>query len=179
VLSREGTIMQHYDLVRQKRIGALRIRCHGDYHLDKLLYTGNDFVITDFEGETGRPLGQRRMKRSPLRDVAGMVRSFHYAAHTVLHTLVPLQHRPEETAPLLRRWAQYWYTWVAVEFLQTYFEGMANTGLIPPDPADVRILLEAFLLDKALYEVNYELTNRSNWVHVPIEGIRAMLDTWG
>jgi maltose alpha-D-glucosyltransferase/alpha-amylase len=179
VLARETVINQHYDLVRKDRIEALRIRCHGDYHLDKLLYTGNDFVITDFEGETGRPLGQRRMKRSPLRDIAGMIRSFHYAAHTVLHTLVPLQHRPEETVPLLRGWAQYWYTWVAVEFLRAYFEAMAKTRLIPPDPDHVRILLEAFLLDKALYEVNYELTNRSNWVHVPIEGISTMLDFWG
>ncbi len=179
VLAREATIMQHYDLVRRERLAATRIRCHGDYHLDKLLYTGNDFVITDFEGETGRPLGQRRMKRSPLRDIAGMIRSFHYAAHTVLHTLVPLQHRPEEAVPLLRRWATYWYTWTAVEFLRTYLQRMGRTRLVPPDPEHTRILLEAFLLDKALYEVNYELTNRSNWVHVPIEGISHMLDSWG
>ncbi|MCJ7606070.1 MAG: hypothetical protein MUO19_08595, partial [Dehalococcoidales bacterium] len=177
VLENEKTIIDRYELIRRHKIEAMRIRCHGDYHLGKVLYTGNDFVITDFEGEPGRSLTQRRMKRSPLRDVAGMIRSFHYAAHTVLHTIVPLQHKPEETAPLLQRWAQYWYTWVSVEFLNSYLDTMSRTELLPVDPGQIRLLLEAFLLDKALYEVNYELTNRSNWVHVPLQGIRHILET--
>ena len=172
VLDGEKTIIDRYNLVRRGKISASRIRCHGDYHLGQVLYTGKDFVITDFEGEPARSLSERRLKRSPLRDVAGMIRSFHYAAHTALT-------KQENNLPVLKNWAQFWYIWVSVVFLNTYLDIIKPTGLIPEDSEQLKILLDAFLLDKALYEVGYELNNRPDRVNIPLQGILQMLEAGG
>jgi maltose alpha-D-glucosyltransferase/alpha-amylase len=176
-LEMEKEIIERYNLIRKQKIAAVRIRCHGDYHLGQVLYTGNDFVIIDFEGEPARSLSERRLKRSPLRDVAGMLRSFHYAAHSAVLKQMPLLPKPEDDQPLLQHWAQYWYTWVSVEFLNTYLDVIAQTGLLPDKPDQLKILLDAFLLDKALYEVGYELNNRPDWVGVPLQGILQLKET--
>lgn len=175
ILDREEAIIERYNLIRRQKISAARIRCHGDYHLGQVLYTGNDFVIIDFEGEPARSLSERRLKRSPLRDVAGMLRSFHYAAHTAVVRQSSLLPGPEEV-PLLRHWAQYWYTWVSVEFLNNYLDIMEQTGILPENQEQLNVLLNAFLLDKALYEVGYELNNRPDWVSVPLQGIIQLLE---
>jgi maltose alpha-D-glucosyltransferase/alpha-amylase len=177
ILEMEKEIIERYNLIRKQKIAAVRIRCHGDYHLGQVLYTGNDFVIIDFEGEPARSLSERRLKRSPLRDVAGMLRSFHYAAHSAVLKQMPLLPKPEDDQPLLQHWAQYWYTWVSVEFLNTYLDVIAQTGLLPDKPDQLKILLDAFLLDKALYEVGYELNNRPDWVGVPLQGILQLKET--
>jgi maltose alpha-D-glucosyltransferase/alpha-amylase len=177
VLNMEKDIIERYNLIRQQKIAAMRIRCHGDYHLGQVLYTGNDFVIIDFEGEPARSLSERRLKRSPLRDVAGMLRSFHYATHSAVMKQVPLLSKPEDSLPLLQRWGQYWYTWVSATFLNTYLDIMAHTGLLPDKSEELKILLDAFLLDKALYEVSYELNNRPDWVRVPLQGILQHMET--
>jgi maltose alpha-D-glucosyltransferase/alpha-amylase len=179
VLAMEKTIIDRYNLIRHGKISAYRIRCHGDYHLGQVLYTGKDFVIIDFEGEPARALSERRLKRSPLRDVAGMIRSFHYAAQTALNKYVTLQPKPEDTLPALQHWAQNWHIWVSVDFLNTYLDTISQTGLLPEDPEKLKILLDAFLLDKALYEVGYELNNRPDWVKVPLQGILQMLAVEG
>jgi maltose alpha-D-glucosyltransferase/alpha-amylase len=179
VLDMEKTIIGRYDLVRRGKIAASRIRCHGDYHLGQVLFTGKDFVIIDFEGEPARSPGERRLKRSPLRDVAGMIRSFHYAAQTALDKQALLLPQPENTLPRLNQWAQYWYTWVSASFLNAYLDIMKPAGLLPEDPAQLKILLDAFLYDKALYEVGYELNNRPDWVKVPLQGILQMLAAEG
>jgi maltose alpha-D-glucosyltransferase/alpha-amylase len=140
-----------------------------------VLYTGSDFIITDFEGEPARSLSERRLKRSPLRDVAGMIRSFHYAAHTALMRYAPLLPKPEDDLPVLQHWAQYWYTWVSVEFLNTYLDIVRQVGLVSENPEHSKILLEAFLLDKAFYEVSYELNNRPEWLKIPLQGIFQLL----
>ncbi len=176
ILDMEKNVIERYNLIRKQKIAAARIRCHGDYHLGQVLYTGNDFVIIDFEGEPARSLSERRLKRSPLRDVAGMLRSFHYVAHSAILKQMPLSSSPEDDKPLLQHWAQYWYTWVSVEFLNTYLDIMAQTGLLPAKPEHLKILLEAFLLDKALYEVSYELNNRPDWVEVPLQGILNLME---
>jgi maltose alpha-D-glucosyltransferase/alpha-amylase len=177
ILDMEKEIIERYNLVRGQKIAAVRIRCHGDYHLGQLLYTGNDFVIIDFEGEPARSLSERRLKRSPLRDVAGMLRSFHYAAHSAVLKQMPLLSNPEDDKLLLQHWSQYWYIWVSAEFLNTYLDIMAQTGLLPDKPEQLKILLDAFLLDKALYEVSYELNNRPEWVGVPLQGILQLMET--
>jgi len=175
VLAQEQTIIDRIRLVRDRKMGASRIRCHGDYHLGQVLHTGKDFVIIDFEGEPARSLSERRLKRCPLRDVAGMLRSFHYAAHTALlrHSSPAL--RPGDR-PALEQWGRFWYTWVSVAFLSSYLDAVWPSGLLPADPEDLRILLDAYLLDKALYEVGYELNNRPDWVRVPLRGILDLLE---
>ncbi|MFH1646230.1 MAG: maltose alpha-D-glucosyltransferase [Chloroflexota bacterium] len=179
VLDLQDTIIERYNRVRRGKIKASRIRCHGDYHLGQVLFTGKDFVIIDFEGEPARSLSERRLKRSPLRDVAGMIRSFHYAAHTALLKQAPQLPKPEDILPLLEHWAQYWYVWVSVDFLNTYLDIIGQTGLLPEDPDQLKTLLDAFLLDKAIYEVGYELNNRPDWVKVPLQGIIQLIEWEG
>ncbi|MFC2022944.1 maltose alpha-D-glucosyltransferase, partial [Chloroflexota bacterium] len=164
VLDLEKDIIERYQPIRKQKIAAARIRCHGDYHLGQVLFTGKDFVIIDFEGEPARSLSERRLKRSPLLDVAGMIRSFHYAAHSALTRQVPQSPRPEDDLPLLQHWAQYWYVWVSVSFLTSYFDVVRPVGLVPENPEHLRILLDAYILEKAIYEIGYELNNRLNWV---------------
>jgi len=174
VLDSEESIMQRFRSIRNQRISGARIRCHGDYHLGQMLYTGKDFFIIDFEGEPARSLSERRIKRSPLRDVAGMIRSFHYAAHSALLHQSSLALKPEDL-PALEHWAQFWYFWVSSSFLMSYLNGVEQAQLLPDDPEQLRILLDAYLLEKAVYEIGYELNNRPDWLKVPLQGILQLL----
>ena len=174
VLALQDTIIGRLHDVTRQKITGMRIRCHGDYHLGQVLYTGNDFVIIDFEGEPARHLGERQIKRSPLRDVAGMIRSFHYAAHAALRAQTSAVLRPQDL-PVLKEWAHAWYYWVSTTFLKSYLELMADTPILPPSRESVQVLLDAYLLDKAIYEVNYELNNRPDWVGLPLKGILQVL----
>ncbi len=159
----------------ERRIGGQRIRCHGDYHLGQLLHTGRDVVILDFEGEPSRPLSQRRLKRLALTDVASMLRSFHYAASgSLIRTRSSGSVRPQD-AELLDSWAQHWYGWVAAAFLRGYRASVAGAAFLPQDEADWAILLDALLLQKAFYELGYELNNRPDWVTIPLQGIVSLL----
>jgi len=174
VLDSEASIIDRFRLIRNRKIEAARIRCHGDYHLGQVLYTGKDFVIIDFEGEPSRSLSERRIKRSPLRDVAGMIRSFHYAAHSALLQQASLALKPEDLSAL-EHWAQFWYIWVASSFLTSYLEGVEQARLLPDDPEQLRVILDAYLLEKATYEIGYELNNRPDWLKVPLQGILQLL----
>jgi maltose alpha-D-glucosyltransferase/alpha-amylase len=153
------------------RITAKRIRCHGDYHLGQLLYTGRDFVIIDFEGEPGRSIGERRLKRSALRDVAGMLRSFDYAAAFGLRSE---RLRPEDI-PALVPWSRFWYRWTSAVYLKAYFAATAGTDFLPASQEERKSLLDFLLLEKAVYELGYELNSRPDWVDVPIRGILEMV----
>jgi maltose alpha-D-glucosyltransferase/alpha-amylase len=163
-------------LIRSRKISAARIRCHGDYHLGQVLYTGKDFVIIDFEGEPARSLSERRIKRSPLRDVAGMIRSFKYAAHSALLHQASLGLKSEDISAL-QHWAQFWHVWVSSCFLISYLNGVDQAKLLPDDQEQRRILLDTYLLEKALYEIGYELNNRPDWLEVPIQGVLQMIKT--
>jgi maltose alpha-D-glucosyltransferase / alpha-amylase len=176
VVNREKEIMDRLKTVLKARITGMRVRIHGDYHLGQVLYTGNDFIIIDFEGEPARPLSERRLKRSPLRDVSGMLRSFHYAAYTGLfhHTSVR-----REDLPTLRPWAELWPQYVGGAFLRSYLDTTGNAALLPKDSEGIDILLNAFLLNKAIYELGYELNNRPDWVMIPLKGILSILDIKG
>ncbi len=154
------------------RIEAMKIRIHGDYHLGQVLFTGKDFSIIDFEGEPARSIGERRLKRSPLADVAGMLRSFHYAISSAL--LQRISSLPED-APLLQSWADAWYRYVAGSFLRTYVQTTASARLAPADPAAFEKLLQPFLIEKAVYEVGYEMNNRPDWLAIPMRGIFQVL----
>jgi len=173
ILELEEQVRDRLRLPRDRKIEAIHIRCHGDYHLGQVLYTGNDFVIIDFEGEPTRPLSVRRLKRSPLRDVAGMLRSFHYASYAALLGQAPGV-RPEDFATL-EPWARFWYLAVSDAFLKGYLDVVGLTALLPRTPDELRTLLDAYLLEQALYEVSYELTYRPAWVRIPLTGILDLL----
>lgn len=173
VLDLEAEIRRRYRSLLQRKLNTMRIRVHGDYHLGQVLYTGRDFVIIDFEGEPARPLSERRIKHSPLRDVAGMLRSFHYASYAALFGQVPGV-RPEDF-PALEPWAGFWSTWVSVAFLKAYLAVAKDEPFLPKDPIELQILLEAYLVAKAVYEVGYELNNRPDWLKVPIQGLLQLL----
>jgi maltose alpha-D-glucosyltransferase/alpha-amylase len=151
------------------------IRVHGDYHLGQVLYMGNDFGIIDFEGEPGRTLPDRRRRRSPLVDVAGMLRSFQYAAESVLRGDIPVQGLRQRDEPRLQPWVRAWTGWVSHAFASGYFETMSGSALIPSDQKSLAELLDAFILEKAFYELSYELDNRPDWVSIPLSGLAELL----
>jgi maltose alpha-D-glucosyltransferase/alpha-amylase len=176
LVEREEGILAVFRAIVGARLDGSRIRIHGDYHLGQVLYTGNDFVIIDFEGEPARSLGERTIKRSPLRDVAGMLRSFDYAAHTALFGLIERGVLVDQEAASLQPWARFWSQWVGSNFLRAYLPAVSSAGLIPEDRAAVERILRVLLLDKALYELGYELNNRPSWARIPIRGMLELLD---
>ena len=157
---------------------GLRIRIHGDYHLGQVLRARGDYVILDFEGEPARTLVERRAKQSPLRDVAGMLRSFSYAAYSALDHFTQ---RHPGTAKSLEPWALLWQNVVSTEFLTAWRTTVAagappagSAQHLTPQPAQAHLLLNAYLLEKALYELLYELNNRPAWVRIPLAGILGL-----
>jgi maltose alpha-D-glucosyltransferase/alpha-amylase len=172
VLSQGSALLGRTDRIAGvgRNMGSL-IRLHGDYHLGQVLRTEDrDFILLDFEGEPLRPLAERRRKGSAMKDVAGMIRSLHYAAHTALSA----QHVPAEEKAGLKPWSRAWYEWMSAVFADTYFQTAAGGPFLPT--ADTPIILEAFLLEKAFYELKYELNNRPDWVHIPLAGIVDIMD---
>ena len=137
-----------------------------------MLFTGRDFIIIDFEGEPGRRLGERRLKRSPLRDVAGMLRSYHYAAY---HALLQSRSLRTEDSAFLSGYADLWYGYAARHFVASYLETIGGANFLPYEAADRDLLLRIFLLDKAVYEISYELNHRPDWVKIPLRGIQHMV----
>ena len=173
IRSQEQAIISIMQRILKKKLSAVRIRIHGDYHLGQVLYTGKDFIIIDFEGEPARPMTERRLKYSPLRDVAGMIRSFHYACYAAL--FLNKSFRPEDYA-CLESWIEPWYLQVSSAFLDAYLSTAGAASFIPPDRAEFQLMLQNYLLEKAVYELGYELNNRPDWVIIPVKGIRYILN---
>ena len=176
LLGLEAELLDRFKPLREARLGGRRIRTHGDLHLGQVLFTGRDVVFLDFEGEPLQSISERRLRRAPLRDVAGMLRSFHYA------TLVALEREEErgllaggtEAATRAATWGRAWYRWAASRFLHAYLRELGDADLVPADPTALRTLLDAFVLEKAVYELSYELGNRPDWSWIPLAGL---LDT--
>jgi maltose alpha-D-glucosyltransferase/alpha-amylase len=178
LLTREAELVERVRGVASRAIRTDRIRIHGDYHLGQVLYTGKDFVIIDFEGEPARPLGERRLKRSCLRDAAGMLRSFQYAAYS---GLVQQAQRgviggDPESLRAAEPCARAWYTLVGGAFLRAYLGALGGSALLPAEGRDTALLLEVFMLDKALYEIGYELNSRPSWAWIPLRGLAQLLE---
>jgi len=171
VLALEEPILERFRSLLDVGLSEWRIRCHGDFHLGQVLWTGRDFRIIDFEGEPLRPLGERRIKRSALKDVAGMVRSFDYAAWTVCHESGDVGGHDQR----LSTWIEYWYRWVSATFLRSYLDAVRHGSFLPHDEADLAIILDSLLVEKALYELTYEANNRPDWVWIPARGLRQLL----
>jgi maltose alpha-D-glucosyltransferase/alpha-amylase len=175
VLELEGKVFDSFRSLLDSRIAATRIRVHGDFHLGQILFTGKDFIIIDFEGEPARSLTERRLKRSALRDVAGMLRSFHYAAY---HAIYSQAVRPEDISAV-EQWANFWQIWVSAVYLKTYLDLAGPADFLPREVGELQILLSALCLEKAIYELGYELNNRPEWVNIPLLGILQLLETAG
>ena len=175
VLEQQGTLQERFTALRDTRISGMRTRHHGDYHLGNVLYTGSDFIITNFDGDHTRPMSERRIKRSPIKDVASMVRSFHYVSHAVLFNHVPGIVTTAEVDWRLERWAKAWYQWVSALFLQGYIKTAGAAGCLPKTQAEIKALLDAYTLEKGLLEVEFELENRPDWVRIPLHGILEQL----
>jgi maltose alpha-D-glucosyltransferase / alpha-amylase len=156
------------------RANAAKIRCHGDYHLGQVLRVEDDYVILDFEGEPMRTVAERRAKQSPLKDVAGMLRSYHIAAYAGLFAFSAKQ---PGALGRLQPWAELWSRWSSAAFLCAYRDAARGAAFVPADPAAFAELLNAFRLEKMFYELHYELNNRPDWIHIPLRHILIMLDT--
>jgi maltose alpha-D-glucosyltransferase/alpha-amylase len=168
VVALEDVLLKQARAVMDRKIPMSRLRIHGDYHLGQVLFTGKDFVIVDLEGEPSRSLTERRYKRSPLRDLAGMIRSYEYAAaYSVRHG--PMR---SEDVPALLPWARLWQRWASASFLRGYLDAAGDAAYLPKGTDAFGAMLDFYLLDKAIYELRYELNNRPEWVGIPLEAIR-------
>ena len=162
IAGRGEEVRDHLRMLTQVAVGGRVIRHHGDLHLGQTLFSQDDWLVLDFEGEPARPLAERRRKRSPLRDVAGMLRSFAYAASAA---------EMQRGAPAPEGWEQR----AREAFLEGYFRTV-DAALLPPGQAAIKQLLAIFELEKAVYELRYELNNRPDWVRIPVAGILRLLD---
>ena len=175
VLNREGELRNRLLALRDKRMSGNRIRNHGDYHLSNVLFSGSEWIIINFEGDATRPLSERRIRRSALRDIATMLRSFHYVSHAALFGDVPGIVPSRESRPQLERWALTWYQWVGAIFLKEYLRCAGAASFLPQQSDELRILLGAYMIERALTEIEYELQQRPEWVRIPVRGILEQL----
>ena len=166
LLSQRDALLARLDAWAAAAEPTIKTRLHGDYHLGQVLVSRNDFVIIDFEGEPARSFEERRAKGSPLRDVAGMLRSFSYARWSALRRVVHSAEELEKLAPLGQAWEQQ----VRLAFLAAYTEGLGDAAA-----GANAALLNLFEMEKALYELRYELGNRPDWVRVPLRGLAELL----
>lgn len=174
ILASERSILSLIKKNLQKKYDAQKIRIHGDYHLGQVLFTGKDFIIIDFEGEPARTLGERKLRYSCFRDVAGMVRSFHYAAYGSVYLN---QAYSENDKRKLSQWIEFWYTYTAGIFLEAYLKHIESVSVLPKNNSDRESLLNVYLLEKAMYELGYEVDNRPGWAGIPINGITSVIET--
>ncbi|MFL5733548.1 MAG: phosphotransferase, partial [Chloroflexia bacterium] len=175
VTERQDEIMARFRPLVDGEISAVRTRCHGDYHLGQVLYTGDDFVIIDFEGEPVRSLEERRRKHSPLKDVGGMLRSFHYASASALQDQMSNYLGSWGNVQDLEKCADAWHHWVSAAYLKEYLAVASSGSFLPQSPEELKVLLDAYMLEKAVYELIYELNNRPAWVRIPLQGIKEIM----
>lgn len=165
VLDMESEVLECFKEIYEVRIDAIKTRIHGDYHLGQVLFTGKDFIIIDFEGEPGFSFSERRLKKNPFKDVAGMMRSFHYAAFGKI--LLNENYRDKDMT-FLESWAEQWQHYVSRFYVGAYLQRM---GMGTELAYENDILIRTFLLEKAIYELGYELNGRPDWVIIPLRGI--------
>jgi maltose alpha-D-glucosyltransferase/alpha-amylase len=171
VLSLKPRIAEIFRFITSRNISVARTRFHGDYHLGQALWTGRDFVIIDFEGEPARPISARRIKASPLRDTASMIRSFHYAVHRGLRKAV----QAPDVLSRLEKFAEHWFQWSSSAFLRSYLRTAGDAPFVPKEREELSGLLDVFLLEKAIYELGYELDHRPDWLYLPLGGIEWLV----
>ena len=154
MLASESAVLRSFEPLLRGKVDALRIRVHGRLHLGHVLHTGGRFVLTDMGGPRDQPLSERRRKRSPLRDVASMVRSFESAATKALLDSAIVRDTDRDLA---RPWALHWASWVSASFLGAYLDGVAPAGIVPRDRGEAAVLFDAFWIERALHQLHAQL----------------------
>lgn len=168
ILDMREEILEAFSHIFSQKIDAAKTRIHGDYHLGQVLFNGRDFFIIDFEGEPMHSISERRLKKTPMKDVAGMIRSLHYAAYGPL--LLNPNYRKEDL-PFLEKWAHQWFHYVSQFYLTAYFDTAEGQNFLPPDTEGRRLLLRTYILEKAIYEIGYEMNARPDWLRIPLRGV--------
>jgi len=169
------SVLARFDSLRTVKLDSRRIRVHGDLHLGQILRSGNDITFIDFEGEPGRPIGERRIMRSPLTDVAGLLRSIDYAGRSALDSAVERGLVAEADLTRLDESRAAWTRAMCDTITESYLANVGDAGLVPTDREAADVLLDAYTLLKGLYEVRYELANRPDWVHWPLAAVSEMI----
>ena len=175
VLALKEQIDECFSKIFAEKIEANKTRIHGDYHLGQVLFNGKDYFIIDFEGEPMHSISERRLKKTPFKDLAGMMRSLHYAAYG---QLALNQNYRKEDMPFLEDWALQWYHYVSQFYLTAYLDKAEGANFLPPDEKSKRILLRTYMLEKAIYEVGYEMNARPDWLRVPIRGVLYVMNEY-
>jgi trehalose synthase-fused probable maltokinase len=171
-ISNAARIKEYFSGIKKRSFQSLRIRIHGDYHLGQVLFDGNDYIILDFEGEPESSIKDRKIKHSPLKDVAGIIRSFHYAVSAKLYFSPESKIFPPEK---IEAAVIAWYQKVTEVFLNSYRNTIGNNSVFQSDQSELDFLLQFHLLEKAVYELGYELNGRPTWVKIPLKGIQQVL----
>ena len=177
VMDHESRILECYRAIQGPRLHAKRIRCHGDLDLTQALYTGKDLILIDFEGDPHAAVSERCIKRCALRDVAGMMRSFHYAAWKGLFDHMQRGGMEPDSIHTLDPWARLWYRSVSLEYLRAYLGRIDEDSFLSQPPEEIAILLPAYLFHEAMHEIGSELAGRPDWLHIPLRGILSLLET--
>jgi maltose alpha-D-glucosyltransferase/alpha-amylase len=176
VLARREEIRNLFRPIRDRRFQTQRIRIHGDLNLRQVLNTGKDWMFIDFEGQPALTYGERRIKRHALRDVAGLLRSLHYAAFAVRFGRVPgITPKPENVAAY-DTWASFWTRWASVSLLWGYLSKAREGSFLPDSEEDIRTLVRIYWMDRALSEAMAEVRDRPDWAIIPLSGISSILD---
>jgi maltose alpha-D-glucosyltransferase/alpha-amylase len=176
VLELEPVILRYYHELVGQRLSAGRIRIHGDFHLGQVLWTGRDFMFLDFEGDVKLPISERRIKRSPLRDVARMLRSFHHATYAGFHQQAECGVISRENLPHFEPWVRHWNRAVSRAYVQSYCQSLAPSGILPGEEDKLHLILVDYLLNQVLGELGEELQRRSDQVRAPLQAIIHLTD---
>jgi len=175
-LSSEGNLITLLKEIYARPLDSVRTRIHGNLHLGQVLHTGKDFLFIDFEGEPHRPYGERRLRRAPLGDVAGMLRSLEHVSHAALLREQQKQSVTSEKQLDLASWSRYWREWIATIYFHAYRTRLAGTKIIPPNDAGVRALLNALLIENAFTELRVQIESPNPCLGLPLTSILAVLE---
>lgn len=172
IIKCEQTVLNYISRFLKGKISARKIRIHGDLHLGQVLFTGKDFVFINFEGNASVSITERKLKRSPLRDVASMVWSFYFASATALNQY---KSSSTESLELLEKYSDSWWQRVTNLFLTEYIEIIKDSGLLPEEKDELEFMLCSYMLEKNLAELNYALTINPEKALIPLKGIRLII----
>jgi maltose alpha-D-glucosyltransferase/alpha-amylase len=174
IIQNEGILLKTIKkALEREKIDTTKIRVHGDYHLGQVLFTGKDFIIIDFEGEPTRSLTARSLRYCPFKDIAGMLRSFHYAIYMGQSEYLK---KDPEAQSFTSPWVEPWYRKIRDIYLESYLAAAGDASFVPSDRNQLNDLLSVYTIEKAIYEADYELNNRPDWLHIPLNGLNKILE---